>query len=53
LLGRGDLLRAIDGQELTTPEQALELYARLKAADAFTVTYERNGEDLTNDYRLR
>ena len=49
----GDLLRAIDGREFATPEQALEAYARLKSADAFTVSFERNGQPLTNEYRLR
>jgi len=49
----GDVLRAIDGREFSTPEQALELYARLKSARAFTVSFERDGQPLTNEYRLR
>jgi general secretion pathway protein C len=49
----GDVVRRINGLDLTTPEKALEIYARLKSARGFAVAFERNGQPLTNEYWLR
>jgi general secretion pathway protein C len=52
-LRNGDVIRTINDRELNSPEKALELYARLKSADHFVVSFERNGLTLSNEYRLR
>jgi general secretion pathway protein C len=49
----GDVIRGINDIDLTTPEKALEIYARLKSANQFTVAFERNGQPFTNEYWLR
>jgi len=49
----GDVIRTINDQDLSTPEKALELYARLKSADHFVVGFERDGQPLTSEYRLK
>jgi general secretion pathway protein C len=43
-LRNGDVLLAIDDLQLVSPEKALALYARLRTADRFTVSLERDGE---------
>jgi general secretion pathway protein C len=49
----GDIIRTINDLELSSPEKALEIYAKLRSVDDFVVSFERNGETLTNDYHLR
>ena len=49
----GDLIMSANALDISSPEKALEAYARLKAADAFVVALERNGDSLTNSYRIR
>jgi len=41
----GDLIKDIDGQALTDPTQAMQIFESLGTADQVTVTIERNGED--------
>ena len=40
----GDLIKDIDGQELTDPTQAMQIFESLGTADQVTVTVERNGQ---------
>ncbi len=40
----GDLIRDIDGQALTDPTQAMEIFQSLGTADQVSVTVERNGQ---------
>ena len=40
----GDLIKDIDGQELTDPTQAMQIFESLGSADQVTVTVERNGQ---------
>lgn len=40
----GDLIKDIDGQSLTDPTQAMQVFEKLGDADQVSVTVERNGE---------
>jgi len=40
----GDLIRDIDGQALSDPQQAMEIFQNLGTADQVSVTVERNGQ---------
>lgn len=58
LLGRlgiqnGDMLRTINGYDMTAPDSALEAYARLRTADRITINLLRRGSDQTIDYQIR
>ena len=58
LLGRlgiqnGDMLRTINGYDMTAPDSALEAYARLRTADRITINLQRRGSDQTIDYQIR
>ena len=50
LLGmeNGDRLQQINGFDMSTPEKALEAYARLRDADHLTVQVNRRGADRTS-----
>lgn len=52
-LENGDRLDVINGFPLASPEQALQAYAQLRTADAFTLTVQRRGNTLNLDYRFR
>lgn len=43
----GDLIKDIDGQSLTDPTQAMQVFQSLGTADQVTVTVERNGQPET------
>ncbi len=43
----GDLIKDIDGQSLTDPTQAMQIFQSLGSADQVTVTVERNGQPET------
>jgi len=43
----GDLIKDIDGQSLTDPTQAMQIFQSLGDAEQVTVTVERNGQDET------
>jgi general secretion pathway protein C len=58
LLGRlgvqnGDMLRTINGYDMTSPDSALEAYARLRNADRITINVVRRGQPMTIDYSIR
>lgn len=48
----GDMLRSINGAEMSSPEQALEAYARLRNASAYEVRLDRRGTPMTFTYRV-
>ena len=48
----GDLVRSINGFEISSPEKALEAYVWLKTSRSFVVKLDRNGEPITNSYRI-
>ncbi len=49
----GDVISAINGLEITSPEKALEVYSKLKSASHLSVGLERNGQRITKDYTIR
>jgi general secretion pathway protein C len=53
LLRNGDRIETINGMDLSSPDKALETYARLRAADHFVVGLSRRGEALNLDYTIR
>ena len=58
LLGRlgiqnGDMLRTINGYDMSSPDSALEAYARLRSAERITLNLNRRGQDQTIDYQIR
>ena len=52
-LQNGDIINAINGLEMTSPDKALEIYTKLKSANHITVAVERNGQKVTKDYNIR
>lgn len=58
LLGRlgvqnGDMLRTINGFDMSSPDSALEAYARLREADNLTLSVVRRGQPMTIDYNIQ
>ena len=49
----GDVIASINGLEITSPEKALEVYAKLKSASHLSLGLERNGQRITKDYSIR
>lgn len=49
----GDVVRRINGFEMSTPENALEAYARLRDANQVEVVLERNGSAIQGSYSIR
>jgi general secretion pathway protein C len=52
-LQNGDEVQSINGFALTSPEQALKAYARLRTASSLRVSVVRNGRPVTLEYRIR
>jgi general secretion pathway protein C len=57
LLGRlgvrnGDMLRTINGFDMTSPDSALEAYTRLRTSDNLTLAMKRQNKDLTIEYTI-
>jgi general secretion pathway protein C len=49
----GDRLQTINGFDMTSPEKALEAYARLRTADHLTVQVNRKGANTNLDYNIQ
>jgi membrane-associated protease RseP (regulator of RpoE activity) len=49
----GDVVTAIDGTELKTPDDALEAAVKLEAVREFKVTFKRNGDEVTHTYTIK
>ena len=52
-LQNGDIISAINGLDMTSPDKALEVYTKLKTANHLSVGLERNGQKITEDYNIR
>ncbi len=52
-LQNGDLLRTINGFDMSSPDKALEAYTKLRSASHLTVAIERRGQSMTLDYDIR
>jgi general secretion pathway protein C len=58
LLGRvgienGDVLRTINGYDMTSPDTALEAYARLRSVSNLSVQVIRRGQPMTTNYSIQ
>ena len=51
-LQNGDLLRTINGYDMSSPDSALEAYSRLRSASNLSVTITRRGRPMTVDYNI-
>jgi general secretion pathway protein C len=49
----GDTIKAINGHSVATPEQALEVWSKLKNASYISLGVERKGTYFTNEYYVR
>ncbi|HEY1692455.1 MAG TPA: type II secretion system protein GspC [Polyangiaceae bacterium] len=49
----GDRLEKINGFDMTSPEKALEAYARLRTADHLTISLNRKGQEQNIDYNIK
>ena len=49
----GDIISSINGLDITSPEKALEVYAKLKSASHLSLGLERNSQKITEDYTIR
>jgi general secretion pathway protein C len=49
----GDLISSINGLEITSPEKALEVYAKLKSASHISVGLKRSENKVTQEYSIR
>jgi general secretion pathway protein C len=52
-LQNGDVIVSINGLEMTSPEKALEVYAKLKSASHLALGLERNGQKVAQEYVVR
>ncbi len=52
-LQNGDRVEQINGFDITSPEKALEAYARLRTAGNLSVAINRKGKPMTIDFNIR
>jgi general secretion pathway protein C len=52
-LQNGDVISAINGLEMTSPDKALEVYTKLKSSSHLSVGLERNGQKINKEYNIR
>ncbi len=52
-LKNGDRLEAINGFSMSSPEKALEAYARLRTASNLNVSINRRGKPMTIDFHIK
>jgi len=49
----GDVIKRINGNDINSPEKALEIYSRLRDASRIDIEIERNGAGLRKTYNVR
>jgi general secretion pathway protein C len=52
-LQNGDTVKTINGMEMSSPDQALGVYTKLRTASHLSVAVERRGETVSMDYTIR
>jgi len=52
-LQNGDVVAAINGLDMNSPDEALLAYTKLKTANHLSVAILRNGQKITKDYNIR
>ena len=48
----GDMMRTINGYDLTDPTAVLDAYSHLRSADQISIAVERRGQPVTMDYGI-
>ena len=48
-----DLIKAINGLDMSSPDKALEAYTKLKSASHLTMQLVRRNANITLDYQIR
>jgi len=48
----GDIIKEVDGEFVKDPEQALELFERLKGSSGFKILVEKQGKEVELDYSV-
>ena len=51
-LKRGDVLQGVNGEDVTSPQQAMELYQALKSSDKIDLDISRGGSASTLNYEI-
>jgi general secretion pathway protein C len=49
----GDVISAINGLDMSSPDKALEVYTKLRSASHLSIGMERNGQKITKEYNIR
>jgi len=49
----GDVIKRINGNDINSPEKALEIYSKLRDASRIDIDIERNGTSLRKTYNVR
>ena len=49
---KGDIIKEVAGEMVTTPDQALELFERLKGGSGFKMLVEKEGQDVELEYNV-
>ena len=52
-LKNGDIVQGIDGRDITSPDDVLEVYERLRSGSEVTLEIRRRGEQKTINYKFR
>ncbi len=50
---KGDLVKTINGFDMTNPDKSMEAYAKMKTSKKVQVVLERDGQPVTLDYTLK
>ena len=48
----GDIIKEVDGEFIESPEQAIQLFERLKGSSGFKVLVEKEGQEVELDYNV-
>ncbi len=49
----GDVIRAVNNQDISSPDKALELFTKLRGASHLTISVERRRRPITMEYTIR
>ena len=50
---KGDVIKEVNGEQVRTPEKALELFEKLKSTTGIKILVERGGQTVYNEYNVR
>ena len=49
---KGDIIKEVEGETVTSPDQALELFERLKGGSGFKMLVQKDGKDVELEYNI-